>query len=418
MGSTVKSVADKLRQLDAYPKTQEDFQIKTLSGAAVAIVAGIIMALLFLSELYDYLTPKLAEDLFVDTTRGSKLRINLDVIFPNIPCNMLSLDAMDLSGEQHVNIHHNIYKRKLDLDGRPIQDPERQERIGHAVKEDVNGTQENNVVQTTAAPKCGSCYGAESEKDQCCNTCEDVKDAYRTKGWALPPLKNINQCVKEGKLVESSELPDEGCQIYGYLEVNRDDEACGGGDGKGGRCAIFDGLDDTSCYFFLGEGTIARIVGIHLQPLAHILLGNSSVITVMEKSVGLFHFKVGGNFHLAPGKSFQHNHLHIHDVQQYRTADFDLSHRIRHLSFGVNIPGKTNPIDGTELKTEKGPKTINYYIKIVPTTYEKVDGSLGHFLTGVCSIIGGVFTVAGIIDSIIYHSHRALQRKIEIGKAT
>ncbi|XP_042236903.1 endoplasmic reticulum-Golgi intermediate compartment protein 3-like [Homarus americanus] len=395
MGSTVKSVADKLRQLDAYPKTQEDFQIKTLSGAAVAIVAGIIMALLFLSELYDYLTPKLAEDLFVDTTRGSKLRINLDVIFPNIPCNMLSLDAMDLSGEQHVNIHHNIYKRKLDLDGRPIQDPERQERIGHAVKEDVNGTQENNVVQTTAAPKCGSCYGAESEKDQCCNTCEDVKDAYRTKGWALPPLKNINQCVKEGKLVESSELPDEGCQIYGYLEVNR----------------------------------------------------------------------VGGNFHLAPGKSFQHNHLHIHDVQQYRTADFDLSHRIRHLSFGVNIPGKTNPIDGTELKTEKGPKTINYYIKIVPTTYEKVDGStlstnqfsvtqhqkniqmgmgetglpgvfftyelspmmvkytekhksLGHFLTGVCSIIGGVFTVAGIIDSIIYHSHRALQRKIEIGKAT
>lgn len=40
---------------------------------------------------------------------------------------VLSLDAMDLSGEQHVNIHHNIYKRKLDLQGRPIEDPERQE---------------------------------------------------------------------------------------------------------------------------------------------------------------------------------------------------------------------------------------------------------------------------------------------------
>nr|XP_053628893.1 endoplasmic reticulum-Golgi intermediate compartment protein 3-like [Cherax quadricarinatus] len=352
------------------------------------------MTLLFLSELHDYLTPKIAEDLFVDTTRGSKLRINLDIIFPSIPCNMLSLDAMDLSGEQHVNIHHNIYKRKLDLEGRPIQDPVRQEQIGHGTEEELNaGT--NKTETTTAAPKCGSCYGAESEKDQCCNTCEDVKDAYRTKGWALPPLKNINQCVKEGKLVESTDLPEEGCQIYGYLEVNR----------------------------------------------------------------------VGGNFHFAPGKSFQHNHLHIHDVQQYRTADFDLSHRIRHLSFGVNIPGKTNPIDGTEFKTEKGPKTINYYIKIVPTTYEKVDGStlstnqfsvtqhqkniqlgmgetglpgvfftyelspmmvkytekhksLGHFLTGVCAVIGGVFTVAGILDSIIYYSPRALQRKIEIGKSS
>lgn len=35
---------------------------------------------------------------------------------------------MDLSGEQHINIHHNIYKRRLDMDGRPIDDPERQER--------------------------------------------------------------------------------------------------------------------------------------------------------------------------------------------------------------------------------------------------------------------------------------------------
>lgn len=57
--------------------------------------------------------------------------------------------------------------------------------------------------------------------DRCCNTCEEVKDAYRTKGWALPPLKDIEQCVREGQLVESTDLPEEGCQIYGYLEVNR-----------------------------------------------------------------------------------------------------------------------------------------------------------------------------------------------------
>ncbi|XP_047495356.1 endoplasmic reticulum-Golgi intermediate compartment protein 3-like [Penaeus indicus] len=393
MTSAAKSVVDKLRHFDAYPKTLEDFQIKTVSGAAVTVVAGLFMSLLFLSELYDYLTPKIAEDLFVDTTRGSKLRINFDVIFPSIPCNLLSLDAMDLSGEQHVNVQHNIYKRKLDLQGRPLQDPERQEHIGHSRDDSTNTTQGSTAEVTT--PKCGSCYGAESEKNQCCNSCEDVKDAYRTKGWAVPPLKDIEQCVREGKLVESEELPKEGCQMYGYLEVNR----------------------------------------------------------------------VGGNFHIAPGKSFQHNHLHIHDVQQYKTKDFDLSHRIRHLSFGYNIPGKTNPIDGTEFTTEKGPKTITYYVKIVPTTYERVDGStlstnqfsvtqhqkslqmglgesglpgvfftyelspmmvkytekhksLGHFLTGVCAIIGGIYTVAGLIDAAIYHSHRALQRKIEIGKAT
>lgn len=30
----VKYIADRLRQFDAYPKTLEDFQIKTFSGAA------------------------------------------------------------------------------------------------------------------------------------------------------------------------------------------------------------------------------------------------------------------------------------------------------------------------------------------------------------------------------------------------
>ena len=59
-------------------------------------------------------------------------------------------------------------------------------------------------------------------KFRCCNSCEEVKEAYRRKGWAVPPLKTIDQCVQEGKTDSSSEkLPEEGCQIYGYLVVNR-----------------------------------------------------------------------------------------------------------------------------------------------------------------------------------------------------
>jgi len=39
-----------------------------------------------------------------------------------------------------------------------------------------------------------------------------------------------------------------------------------------------------------------------------------------------------------------------------------------------------------------------------------------HFLTNVCAIVGGVFTVSGIIDSFIYHGHRAIKKKVELGK--
>ncbi len=44
--------------------------------------------------------------------------------------------------------------------------------------------------------------------------------------------------------------------------------------------------------------------------------------------------------------------------------------------------------------------------------------SLTHFLTGVCAIVGGVFTVAGMVDGMLYHSTRAIKKKIDLGKAS
>ena len=175
----------------------------------------------------------------------------------------------------------------------------------------------------------------------------------------------------------------------------------------------------------------------------------------------IFQFLVGGSFHIAPGKSFSLNHIHIHDVQPFATSDFNITHTIRHLSFGRNVPGKTNPMEGV---AEKGSEMFQYYIKIVPTTFARVDGStfvtnqfsvtrhskvisammgdggmpgvffsyelapvmvkyqqkeksFGHFASGLCAIIGGVFTVAGIIDKMVYNSARILQQKAELGKA-
>ncbi|KAK7262639.1 hypothetical protein RJT34_30214 [Clitoria ternatea] len=41
--------------------------------------------------------------------------------------------------------------------------------------------------------------------------------------------------------------------------------------------------------------------------------------------------------------------------------------------------------------------------------------SFSHFLTNVCAIIGGVFTVAGIFDSILHNTMR-MMKKVELGK--
>jgi hypothetical protein len=40
----------KLKRLDAYPKVNEDFYKRTLSGGVVTLVAAVVMLLLFISE--------------------------------------------------------------------------------------------------------------------------------------------------------------------------------------------------------------------------------------------------------------------------------------------------------------------------------------------------------------------------------
>ena len=70
---------DAIKKFDAYPKTLEDFRIKTLGGGTITVLAGLVMVLLFASETQDYTTPGIDEQLFVDTTRGAKLKINIDI---------------------------------------------------------------------------------------------------------------------------------------------------------------------------------------------------------------------------------------------------------------------------------------------------------------------------------------------------
>lgn len=53
-------------------------------------------------------------------------------------------------------------------------------------------------------------------------------------------------------------------------------------------------------------------------------------------------------------------------------------------------------------------------IQIVVTQRSK---AFYHFMTTTCAIIGGVFTVAGILDGL-FHAGARIAKKVEIGKQT
>ena len=167
----------------------------------------------------------------------------------------------------------------------------------------------------------------------------------------------------------------------------------------------------------------------------------------------LFVNKVPGNFHI----STHSYHSIITTAIGGDTKRIDLSHKINHLSFGETEQleliqkkfddGVIAPLDGKErmrAATINSGVSYEYYLKVVPTTYESLDGtqnyvyqftsntnelqgnapaiyfrydlspvtvkfthyaeSFFHFIVQVCAIVGGVFTVAGIVDSLIHAS--------------
>lgn len=383
----MNSIFQKLREIDAYPKINEDFYKRSFSGGVITLMSSFVMALLFFSELRSYLHIVKETKLVVDTSRGGNFTINFDVTFPAVPCTLLSLDAEDISGERHLDIKHDIVKKRIDAHGNVIQ--ARQDSIG-APKIERPLQRHGGRLQHNET-YCGSCYGAEMSDDQCCNSCEEVHEAYQKKGWAVTNAELIDQCKREGFLKRIDEEKGEGCNIYGSLVVN----------------------------------------------------------------------KVAGSFHFVPGKSF-HISDFLGDLIMLEKPTYNVSHRINKLAFGDYFPGIVNPLDGVQWTQDKESGMYQYFVKVVPTIYTNVrqrtihsnqfsvtehfkDYEAGHyrtipgvfffydlspikvtftenrmsflhFMTNVCAIVGGTFTVAGIIDSFVYHGRKVVKRKLQVGK--
>lgn len=113
-------VKQALRSIDAFPRAEDHLLQKTQSGAVVSIVGLLIMATLFLHELSYYLNTLTVHQMSVDLKRGETLPIHVNMTFPSLPCDVLSVDAIDMSGKHEVDLDTNIWKLRLNSHGHII----------------------------------------------------------------------------------------------------------------------------------------------------------------------------------------------------------------------------------------------------------------------------------------------------------
>jgi hypothetical protein len=338
----------------------------------------------------------------VNATSQDGLEVEFDITFPKIPCALLSIDAADPTGQPqslHISKEHRVWKHRLDPNGKQIGHLSRFE-LGSTLQDeshlrDLVLKERAHLLDPDVPPpsdeeeeECGSCYGAESE-GECCNTCDDVKRVYRRRGWLIPELYKIKQCQH---LPNSEEEKNEGCNVHGIVAL----------------------------------------------------------------STG------GGNLHVAPGHALEffgnEKTLTFTDILMGAFETFNISHTINKLHFGSNFPGNVYQLDGETRTVTENYAMHQYYIQIVPTLYKYLNGTavqtnqfsvtehrrivdpgtarglpgvfffyeisplhvefvekrLGwvRFFTSVCAVVGGVFTVMGMIDKWIYDKSKVSRKSL------
>lgn len=400
-----------LSGIDAFGKTMDDVRIRTNIGAMITLTSFILIVFLTLGEFISYRKIHEKTELIVDVSRGEKLTINMNMTFPRVPCYLLSIDIMDISGESQMNLMHDITRTRLHADGSQVPD-------GKSSTLHLNGPVER-VAKTHDEKYCGSCYGGEPGESGCCNTCEEVQEAYVRKGWSFGDPEHVDQCVKEHWSDKIKEQATEGCNVAGKVHVNK----------------VVGNLH-------MSTGRAFQRNSQHMHDLVPYLAGK------------------GTNHH-----DFGHQ---IHEFSFDDDSAFKWSNADRLAA--RKLMGIVDPLSGVSMHTEKSQFMIQYFLKVVPTelrlkskhllkghqysvtSYERdldmspghlqeaakkqkevpgkvqhgfmgmpgvffnfdISGlkmvrveyrtSLSHFLTSTCAIVGGVLTVAGIIDAAVHAS--------------
>jgi hypothetical protein len=71
---------------------------------------------------------------------------------------------------------------------------------------------------------CGPCYGSQVTDEQCCNTCDELLEAYKAKKWSsVYAMVTSEQCIREGRDSKKTKrmTKGEGCNLSGYMNVSR-----------------------------------------------------------------------------------------------------------------------------------------------------------------------------------------------------
>ncbi|KAJ1851910.1 ER-derived vesicles protein erv46 [Coemansia sp. RSA 1722] len=366
-------LAARLQKLDAYAKPLEDFSTRTLAGGVLTVAAMLAVAVLVGLELMAHGRADLVPSLVVDRERAEKMQISLDITLPHAPCAVLGVAVADAAGELQASAVQHVSRTRLDSSGAVVSDARDDSEAAKPPATDAAGK-----------PYCGSCYGGVAPDSGCCNTCASVHEAYSRRGWAFTDPDSIEQCVREGYVKRLRAQEGEGCRMQGYVDVNK---VAGALRISGGETVDTGGSLVHRSYDYMPSFDFSHT--IHSLAFGRQLPGLRSPLTGVTKTAATEHTRF-----------------------QYFVKV--VGSEIR---FGNGTVARSNEYAATEFSKPSDPGLhLMYDISPMRVVYTEHRRSLATLLTSICAIVGGITTVASLVDASIFRAERALRRKQELGK--
>jgi len=304
------------------------------------------MLLLFGSEVLEFFTVEVVHSISVDTRINQKLPISLDITFPHLRCDEISVDTVDSAGVNQVNVQGTLEKFPLNSKSESAQDS----------------------VQTGG---CSSCYAAADDTHTCCNTCAALKEAYQARGLSYHDiLHTAEQC-----------LTYVGCRVQGTVIVNK---VSGNVHVALGKSIIRDGrhvhefnVNDVTDGFNTSHEIHSIRFGDFVQGTWSPLDGVGKIV---KHGAYMFHYY----FKLVP------------TVYVSRSGEEVYTHQYSVTDAARNVPvrnGELTGLPGVFLVYDFSPFLMRKVEKTRPWSY---------IFTTICAIIGGVFSIASLAEMLAH----------------
>jgi hypothetical protein len=359
----------KLQDLDIFPKLHGEYRRQTTPSAIITLTCIALMSYLFISSFLEYFLNPPRQRLRVDESplptnsdsvlepeKLPKLEIHLDIILAALPCSFVNFGVIDAFKDTHDEAFTRVKLRRLDGGNNTIPKP----------------------PPKPAVTECGSCYGA---AQGCCNTCKEVKRAFKAKGRLPPPLSTIKQC--QGEATEYAAIKGEKCQIYGTIVVPRTKGVVyiAPGDVYGARSshvADYAAMGLTIDDFNLSHGVNSFFIGETDGGGQGI---NGAVKIQREKGrFKAMYFASAIREKTQAGEIYR---TRIHHYERYREGS------------SGKFPG------------------IFFFYDLAPVIVEwKRDVSFLHFLVNLMAILGGIYSLGMFLDHILnFHASEVSRNK-------